>query len=225
MSLNVIMLGPPGAGKGTQGERLAAGYKVPRIATGDILREAVQVGTPLGQVARATMEAGRLVGDDIMIGIVRERLARGDAAGGFVLDGFPRTVPQAAALDALIVPGDPLVVLQLVVPMDVLVGRLSSRRICAGCGTNAAPGTADGAGCPKCGGRFVQRTDDSEAVVRDRLRIYEEQTGPLVEYYRARPSFFAIDGNQPPDLVAAALQTAVDAAVAVARRAVVERRS
>jgi adenylate kinase len=226
MSLNAIMLGPPGAGKGTQGERLAACYGVPRIATGDILREAVQSGSRLGRLARATMEAGKLVGDDMMIGIVRERLTQRDAAHGFVLDGFPRTVPQAEALDALVAAGAPLVVLQLVAPLDVLVRRLSSRRICSVCGTNAAPGTAEDAACPKCGGTFVQRSDDSEAVVRERLRVYEEQTRPLVEYYRERPTYYVIDGNQSPELVAAALQRAVETAAPVAsRRAVMESES
>ena len=131
MALNVVMLGPPGAGKGTQAERLAKTRGVPKISTGDILREAVQAGTELGKAAKTTMEAGNLVGDDVMIGIVGERLAKRDARNGFVLDGFPRTVIQATALDAMVDGRGPLCVLDIVVPEDVLVRRLATRRICS----------------------------------------------------------------------------------------------
>ena len=133
------MLGPPGAGKGTQAERLSRTRKLPKISTGDILREAVQAGTDVGRAAQKTMEAGNLVGDDIMIGIVQERLDRDDARSGFVLDGFPRTVVQATALDRMVDGRGPLVVLDIVVPEDVLVRRLATRRICSKCGSNAAP--------------------------------------------------------------------------------------
>jgi adenylate kinase len=201
------MLGPPGAGKGTQAERLARRQGLPKISTGDILREAVQAGTHLGCIARATMEAGNLVGDDVMIGIVEERLDRNDAVRGFVLDGFPRTVVQASALDRMVNGRGPLVVLDIVVPEDVLVRRLAARRICGKCGSNAPIEWADG--CQKCSGPLVVRKDDGEAVVRERLKVYHRQTKPLVDYYSSRPTFRAIDGNQPPDVVAGEVDRAL----------------
>src|SRR5204863_2309180 len=163
MSLNLLMLGPPGAGKGTQAERFARSRGIPKISTGDILREAVHAGTDIGLRAKAVMDRGELVGDDVMIGIVRERLDRQDAAGGFVLDGFPRTVAQAAALDGIMTGRDPLIVIDIVVPEDELVRRLSTRMICANCGTNAA--VVHGVTCARCGGPLVQRSDDNDAVV------------------------------------------------------------
>jgi adenylate kinase len=217
MAVNVVMLGPPGAGKGTQAEQLARAHAIPRVSTGDILREAVQADTPLGRKARAVMEAGQLVGDDIVIGIVRERLAKPDAAGGFVLDGFPRTPAQAEALEAMLEGRGPLVVLQLDVPIEALVRRLSGRRVCSACGTTAAP---EGAGdrCAACGGALVQRPDDAEAVVRERLQVYERRTRPLIEYYRGRPTFVTVDGNRPPAVVTESVRAAVAGASASAPR-------
>ena len=211
-SLNVVMLGPPGAGKGTQAERLARRRQVPKISTGDILREAVTAGTELGRIAKVTMDAGNLVGDDVMIGIVRQRLERPDAACGFVLDGFPRTVVQATALDGMVDGRGPLVVLDIVVPEDVLVRRLATRRICGQCGVNAVvEWTGD---CQKCGGELIARIDDGVEIVRERLKVYRRQTEPLVDYYSARSTFRSIDGNQPPDVVT----SQVDAALANACR-------
>ena len=218
MAINVIMLGPPGAGKGTQAERVARTRGIPRISTGDILREAVQTGTRIGRTAKATMEAGNLVGDDIMIAIVQDRLNRDDARCGFVLDGFPRTVVQATALDCMVDGRGPLVVLDMVVPEDVLVRRLATRRICSKCGSNAAP-EWDSA-CGKCGGTLVTRVDDGIDIVRERLKVYQRQTKPLVEYYAGRPSFSSIDGNRPPDVVTAAVDAAIDAALETAGRGV-----
>lgn len=206
-ALNVVMLGPPGAGKGTQAERFARRHGVPKISTGDILREAVAAETELGRVARETMDAGNLVGDDVMIAIIEERLARADAKRGFVLDGFPRTVVQASALDRMMSGRGALVVLDIVVPEDVLVRRLAARRICSVCGTNAPVEWT--MACGKCGGALVQRTDDGGGIVRERLKVYHRQTKPLVDYYSGRPTFRAVDGNRPPDVVTAALDAAV----------------
>ncbi len=205
-ALNLVMLGPPGAGKGTQAERFAQKHGVPKISTGDILREAVSSDGALGRAAKAVMDAGRLVGDDIMIGIVSERLARGDAKAGFVLDGFPRTVRQAEALDGML-GSQPLVVVDIVVPEAILVRRLASRRMCGRCGHSALPEETD---CPKCGGALVVRIDDGAGIVLERLRVYTEQTAPIVEFYRDRPNFRAIDGTASPEDV----QDAICAAVA-----------
>ena len=212
MALNVVMLGPPGAGKGTQADWFARACGIPKISTGDILREAVQAGTDLGRRARAIMERGELVSDDVMIGIVRERLARPDAARGFVLDGFPRTVAQAQALDALMAGHDPLVVVDLAVAVEDLVRRLTSRRVCGRCGANAAS-QAD-TECGRCGGALVQRADDREDVVRERLRVYARDTKPLLDFYGGRPTFRSVDGGQSPDAVASALADAIESAAA-----------
>jgi len=263
MALNLIMLGPPGAGKGTQAERFARTRGIPRISTGDILRDAVHEGTEIGKRAKAVMDRGELVGDDVMIGIVQERLDRPDAADGFVLEGFPRTVAQATALDRIMTGRDPLIVVDIAVPETELVRRLAWRLICEVCGANAAmedlgdgapgvssrgegaPGVSndtngDGADrvvlpgananapetiaavraiaephrCRRCGGRLVQRSDDNDAIVRERLKVYQRQSEPLVEFYRERPTFRSISGAQSPDRVAADLTAAVEAAVA-----------
>jgi adenylate kinase len=207
MALNVVMLGPPGAGKGTQSERFARTHGLPKISTGDILREAGTAGTELGRKARLTMDAGELVGDDVMIGIVCERLKRPDTVSGFVLDGFPRTIPQADALDALMVGRGPLVVVDIVVPKDVLLRRLAARRICGVCGVNAPIEWTTK--CGVCGGALVHRTDDSDGIVEERLKVYHRQTRPIVEFYSARPTFRKIDGNQPPDRVTASMDAAI----------------
>jgi len=243
MALNLVMLGPPGAGKGTQAERFARARGIPKISTGDILREAVHAGTEVGSRAKAIMDRGELVSDDVMIGIVKERLERPDAIGGFVVDGFPRTVAQAAALDTMMNGREPIVIIDVVVPEAELIRRLASRMICEDCGANAGafaeaaaapvdkivmPGAAlagqavetvvavqaqvDPTRCRRCGGRLVQRTDDNVEVVRERLKVYHRQSAPLVEYYRARPTFRSIDGAQPADQVAADLAAAIESA-------------
>jgi adenylate kinase len=211
-ALNVVMLGPPGAGKGTQSERIASKHGVPKVSTGDILRHAVQTGTALGGTARHAIDSGNLVGDDAVICIVKERLTSADAKAGFVLDGFPRTVVQASALDDLVAKRGALIVLDIVVPEDVLVQRLASRRICSLCGANASIEVKRA--CAKCGGPLVIRTDDGAGIVRERLKVYQRQTKPLVEYYAPRATFRSIDGNQAPDAVTRAIDTAIVDAVA-----------
>jgi adenylate kinase len=153
------------------------------------------------------MDRGKLVGDEVMIGIVRQRLERPDTAPGFVLDGFPRTVPQAEALDDMMRGRGPLVVVDILVPEDVLMRRLAARRICGSCGINASIEWTTA--CGSCGGQLVTRTDDEGGVVRERLKVYDRQTKPIVDFYAGRPTFRAIDGNQPPDVVTEALSAAI----------------
>jgi adenylate kinase len=220
MAPNLIMLGPPGAGKGTQAERFARARGIPKVSTGDILREAVHAGTDTGVRVKAVMDRGELVGDDVMIRIVRERLDQPDARSGFVLEGFPRTVAQATALDRIMAGRAPLIIVDIVVPESELVRRLSFRLICGDCGATATPGNgAAPVSCTKCGGPLIQRADDTDAVVLERLGVYRRATKPLVEYYRARPTFCSIDGAQAPDRVTADIASAVEAAVSRGARA------
>jgi adenylate kinase len=211
VAVNVIMLGPPGAGKGTQAERVARTRGIPRISTGDILRDAVHHHTAMGESVQAVMDRGELVSDDVMIGIVTERLGRPDVAPGFVLDGFPRTVAQAVALDRLMAERDPLIVLDIVVPESELARRLGTRMICGNCGTNADGHEAVPGRCGKCGGPLIQRADDSNGVVLERFKIYQRATKPLVEFYRERSTFRSINGAQAADSVTADLAAAIEA--------------
>ena len=211
MAINVIMLGPPGAGKGTQGERFAMGHRIPRISTGDILRDEMHGGTALGKAVATVMDRGELVGDEVMFDIITERLGRHDVAHGFVLDGFPRTVTQAQALDALMVGRDPLIVLDIVVPEAELVRRLGARMICEACGHNADGRETTPGVCQFCGGKLTQRADDNAMVVLERFKVYTVATKPLVDFYRDRPTFRSIDGAQSKDRVAADLVGAVEA--------------
>jgi adenylate kinase len=223
MALNVVMMGPPGAGKGTQAERFAREHGIPKISTGDMLREAAASGSAFGQVVKAIIDRGQLVDDETIIGVVKERLKRPDVEPGFVLDGFPRTVPQARALDAMLDGRSPLIVVEIQVPDEELVRRVRSRRVCSVCGTlaSAFDGQVSAADvCKKCGGALVQRTDDSEQVVRDRLKVYWRETRPMIAYYHERPTFRVIDGGQAPERVRAALVNAVTSALAGATRQV-----
>ena len=209
MALNVIMMGPPGAGKGTQAARFARDRVLLKISTGDILREAIKENNPVALQARAKMDRGGLVDDDTMVAIVAERLTRPDAARGFVLDGFPRTVAQAQALDEIMERrgSGPLVIVDVVVPEQELIRRLAGRRICAVCGTNADAGVVT---CAKCGGQLIQRSDDGQEVVRERLRVYQNATKPVLEYYRERPTFRVVNGAQSPEQVARDLEVMID---------------
>jgi adenylate kinase len=219
LALNVIMMGPPGAGKGTQAGRFARDRGVLKISTGDILREGIKARLPVALRAKELMDRGELVDDATMIAIVRERLMRPDAQRGFVLDGFPRTVPQAEALDTIVAERNngPLIVVDVQVPEHELVRRLAGRLICVRCGTNAEP-SKEGApapdACAKCGGELVQRADDNEQVVRDRLKVYERETWPLVDFYRDRPTFRIVNGAQSQERVAHELDTVIDDAAA-----------
>jgi adenylate kinase len=212
MALNMVMLGPPGAGKGTQAKTFAAARGIPHISTGDMLRAAVAARTEIGLRAKAVMEQGQLVSDEIIVGVVRERLAQADVASGFLLDGFPRTVPQAEALDGIMHGRSALVVIDIAVADEELIRRLTSRRVCSQCAANAdvpAPGQPVPTVCGKCGGALTQRADDREDVIRERLRVYERDTRPLLDYYRGRPTFRSVNGAQGPAAVGRDLEAAV----------------
>ena len=200
MELNLVLLGPPGAGKGTQATHLQRSWGIPHISTGAMLREAVSRKTPLGLEVEAIMASGGLIDDRLITGIVRERLRETDCRSGFLLDGFPRTVPQARALDRLIVGRAPLVILEIACPDEDIIRRLASRVVCSECGTNAQE-EGEFATCHDCGGPLVQRKDDEESVVRNRLRVYHEQTSPLIDYYKDRPTFCRVNGAQLFDAV------------------------
>jgi adenylate kinase len=200
--MRIVFLGPPGSGKGTQGKALSERLGVAHISTGDILRESMARGGELGRQAGDFVDSGRLVPDDLMVELVASRLAEPDARGGFVLDGFPRTQEQAAALDAVLArSGARLdVVLYLDVPDDVVVERLSGRRLCAGCGANyhvKFKPSDTGDTCDKCGGELYRRSDDEPDTVRKRLEVYQAQTAGLVDYYRRGGLLEKIDGDRP----------------------------
>ena len=204
--MRLVLVGPPGAGKGTQAEFIAAHLAVPKISTGDIFRDNVARGTALGSEARRYMDAGQLVPDQVTIDMVRDRLAEPDAGDGFLLDGFPRTVPQATALDKLVADlgadlGDGLdVVLELVVDDDEVIRRLSGRRTCRGCGkiwhVEFDPPMHEGR-CDRCGGELFQREDDQPETIAERLRVYARDTAPLVDYYGAQNKLVGIDATGP----------------------------
>jgi len=223
VALNLVMLGPPGAGKGTQAERFAREHGIPKVSTGDILREAVHSDSELGRQVKAVMERGELIGDDQIIGIVRERLSRPDAIAGFVLDGFPRTAQQANALDEITKDRGPVICVEIQVPDEELVRRVRGRRVCEDCGANADAFEHQAGALPdlcqnteRCrsiGPKWVARSDDSAAVVRERLKVYWRDTRPMIEYYSSRPTFRAIDGMQTPEQVREALVKAVASAL------------
>lgn len=208
----LIILGRQGAGKGTQCVRLSRHFVVPHISTGDMLRAAVREKTPLGLAAKAVMDAGSLVGDDIMVGIVRERLDRDDArTRGYILDGFPRTVPQAIELDRITLDRPIDVVIDLDVPRELVLKRISARRVCRDCGTNyVAAGERAESICEVCGGEVLQRDDDTPDAINRRLDLYEEQTSPLIEFYGDTGRLVVVDGVATPDVVFVRMTAAVD---------------
>jgi adenylate kinase len=209
----LVVLGKQGAGKGTQAVRLSRHYAVPHISTGDMFRAAVRSGSEFGAKARKFMDAGELVPDEVVIGLVQERLSQDDARlRGFMLDGFPRTVQQAEALDEILPPPGVELVVDLEVPTEVVLKRLASRRVCVECGTNYSleRPPSDPEKCDVCGGLVVQREDDTVSAIRRRLELYEEQTAPLIAWYLAKDKLVTVDGVGEPDRVTTRLIRAID---------------
>ncbi|HLU62676.1 MAG TPA: adenylate kinase [Gammaproteobacteria bacterium] len=213
--MRIVLLGAPGSGKGTQAKKLVEKYNVPQISTGDLLREALAAGTPLGRKAKAAMDAGQLVSDEIVLGIIRERLKRPDAKNGFIMDGFPRNIPQAQALDQMLVRlGQPLDAAILVdVDLDSLIQRLAGRRTCEVCGQMyniyTAPPRIDDQ-CDKCGGPLHHRADDNEETISNRLRVYESQTKPLIDYYKEQSKLHVLSGTGEIDEIFERLVTMLE---------------
>ncbi|MGA0117328.1 MAG: adenylate kinase [Ilumatobacteraceae bacterium] len=209
----IVLLGRQGAGKGTQCVRLSRHFVVPHISTGDILRAAVREGTELGKMAKAVIDAGQLVGDDIMVGIVAERLKADDARlRGYILDGFPRTVAQAVALDEITSDSPVDMAIDLDVPRDLVLSRLSARRVCRDCGANFQATGQDPSPwtCENCGGDVVQRDDDTPTAINQRLDLYETQTQPLIDYYGSSGRLVTVNGVGSPDDVFERLTEAVE---------------
>ncbi len=204
--MRIILLGAPGSGKGTQAQKLVDQFNIPQVSTGDLLREAVSSGTDLGKRAKTAMDAGELVSDDIVLGMIRERLARPDADNGFILDGFPRNISQAQSLDGLLeelgAPLDSAVLMD--VDFDVLLKRLTGRRTCSKCGrvfnVYFFPPKQE-AVCDACGGELLQRADDNEETISQRLKVYEAQTAPLVSFYESRDKLKVVPAEGEIDAV------------------------
>lgn len=212
--MKLLIMGPPGAGKGTQAEVLVQKLEIPHISTGDMFRAAIKEGTEMGKKAKEYMDAGQLVPDEVVVGMVKERLSKDDCAKGFLLDGFPRTLAQAEALEKTLQEMQMQIdaVINIAVPREKLMDRLTGRRICRACGASyhvvfnppVQPNV-----CDKCGGELYQRDDDNEATVANRLDVYEAQTQPLIDFYQARGVLRQIDGDQPIEKVLADILAAI----------------
>ena len=211
MGMNLIFLGAPGAGKGTHAEILSKDVGIPQISTGNIIREALKSGTEMGLKAKSYLESGNLVPDEVVIGIIRERLAKDDCADGFILDGYPRTIPQAEALDKMVRIDR---VIDLEVPESLILRRLSGRRVCSSCGASYNVDTRrpkkEGV-CDVCGGTLVQRKDDAPETVQERFRVYHEQTEPLVDYYRKQGKLRVVHGTDDTDSTSRDILNALEA--------------
>ena len=208
--MNIVLLGAPGAGKGTQAQRIIDTYGVPHISTGDILRAAVANQTELGLEAKKYMDAGDLVPDEVVIGLVKNRLSESDTVAGFILDGFPRTTAQAVALDGELKDLNKSIDAAIAIEVDpeVIVGRLTSRRTCKGCARITS--ASEGDECLECGGELIQRDDDNEGTVRNRLEVYARSTAPLIAYYGGQGVLSTIDGDRPVDEVWADVQSVLE---------------
>lgn len=208
----VILLGPPGSGKGTQAVRLTKELGIPHISTGDLFRENISKDTELGKRAKTFMNAGKLVPDEVVLDMLFDRVSRPDCAKGYLLDGFPRTLPQAEALDKHLAANTDLIVLDLEVPDEMIVKRAEGRLTCKSCGSvynKYFSSPAKEGVCDKCGGELVQRPDDKAEVVQERLRVYHDQTQPLVAYYDKKGVLTRVDGTKSPDEVFEALKAAL----------------
>lgn len=226
--MRIVLLGAPGSGKGTQAKLMVEKYKVPQISTGDLLRAAVAADTPLGRQAKAAMDTGQLVSDDLVLAMIRERLAQPDAARGFILDGFPRNIPQAVALDAMLENlSKPLQLALLIdVDFDVLMQRLTGRRTCESCGqvynVYTSPSKLEDR-CDKCGGNLRHRADDNEEIIGNRLRVYEAQTAPLIEYYRNQDKLRTVQGVGEIEDIFKAVCAVIESVAEAARRPAVPK--
>jgi adenylate kinase len=207
--MKMVFLGPPGAGKGTQAVRVSEKYGIPQISTGAMLREAMAQGTELGKAAKSIIDAGGLVPDDVVIGIVKERLGKEDCKNGFLLDGFPRTVAQAEALEGFAALD---IAINVDSDEDVIVARIAGRRMCKACGEALHVNTLKGAtACTKCGGEIYQRSDDNEETVRNRMKVYNEQTKPLIDFYARKGILVDIDGDRDISVVFTDVVAAIEA--------------
>lgn len=212
MKISLVLLGPPGAGKGTQARQLRRRWGIPHISTGAMLRDAVQAVTPLGREVADVMNRGGLIDDALITRVVFDRLNRPDATSGFLLDGFPRTIPQARSLDDFMGDRGVLVIVEVTLSEADVLRRLAARLVCAECGANAQDSGEDWS-CHDCGGALVPRVDDREQVVKNRLEVYRRETEPLVNYYVGRPGYVRVDGGRLPDDVTTDIVKSVEALI------------